>query len=198
MALFKVSQAGVHPHSFFAVCNLIVPGHARVVKPAFRIGRNPSSELVLNSTELPLLASRRHAKILFDCGTNTFYIEDCGSVNGVYLDSVQIPQGVRTPLPEGPCLLGFGGPEFVYRDHERMRNPFLYKFYPVLGDETFMRRRRGQIVRFMLCVAKLLAWRKRATETVFNPSNMLMCYAFPAGGDMEPELRPSSTKRLRT
>lgn len=138
------------------------------------VGRDSRrSTIHLFSPVIPLLTSRLHCRFTYRISAqHEFFVRDLGSVNGTYLNGRIIPQNEDVKL-EANAEVSFGGPRNVYREGVRLRNDLVYTFLPLIGDTDFMRK-RSKIHWFFVrrCIPKLLAWRRRATERVFSPSNM--------------------------
>jgi hypothetical protein len=149
----------------------------------FTFGRNADSHHMLHSMNIPLLGSRRHAVLTCRPSMGDHTITDMGSVNMTWLNGEAIPAYQPTVIGDG-AVVAFGGPNFVYRNGVRNRNPFVYRF----SDEREARRLRGVRLRgIMRCIPRLLLWRRVATEAVFAPENM-ECVVDADGG---PILQPS-------
>jgi hypothetical protein len=67
-------------------------GREYALEQSVAIGRDAANDLVFESTTV----SRRHAVVTFRDGR--WWIEDCGSFNGTFLNGVRLQPGVSTPL----------------------------------------------------------------------------------------------------
>lgn len=90
-------------------------------------GRHPANDVVLDSPEIPLLASRYHARIAYSVQGRTYSITDANTTNGTYVNSQPIPKGGSCTLADGD-IISFGGPASVVREGIHLRNPFRFRF----------------------------------------------------------------------
>jgi tetratricopeptide (TPR) repeat protein len=67
-------------------------------QPEISIGRHPNNEIVIMADKA---VSRKHAKIVYESGH--FYISDCNTINGTYVNSERIKQPTR--LAQGDCVV---------------------------------------------------------------------------------------------
>jgi hypothetical protein len=82
------------------------PSRALLRGDVIRIGRDPSNDVVLESSTV----SSRHCQIRFD--GLAYRVYDSGSTNGTYVDGQRIQQALLTPHAE--IRLGAAGPAYIF------------------------------------------------------------------------------------
>lgn len=115
VTLARVSSAVGIPQSYHLASPILEQG--------FIAGRNNDSDIVLNTDVLPLLISRKHAK-LYVVG-QALLLQDEGSTNGTYVDEGRLSPNNSKELVNGN-VISFGGPKLIIRDGQQHQNPFVY------------------------------------------------------------------------
>ncbi|KAF5832096.1 hypothetical protein DUNSADRAFT_12145 [Dunaliella salina] len=113
------------PSSQFDLLGLAVDG-------VVAVGRETSTAVRLDCSEVPFLLSRRHA--LFTVQPDgSMAVRDCSSTNGTYCSRANQPLRKLSPCTpwvlEDGDVIGFGGPETIIARRTQVANPFLFKFY---------------------------------------------------------------------
>ena len=114
--LSRVSSCGGIPHSY----QLAGPVLAQ---QGLIVGRNNDSDIVLNTDVLPLLISRKHARL--SVVGHALLLQDEGSTNGTYVDEGRLGPNDSKELVNGN-IISFGGPKLIIRDGQQHQNPFVY------------------------------------------------------------------------
>lgn len=92
----------------------------------WRIGRHPSSNMLIHDAQNPLLASRYHAQITRAPDQHSLWLEDTGSTNETYVNNVPI-RGALYMLRHGDIVC-FGGPSNILLNGEVTPNPFRFEY----------------------------------------------------------------------
>lgn len=114
--LSRVSSGGGIHHSY----QLASPALAQ---QGLIVGRNNDSDIVLNTDVLPLLISRKHARL--SVVGHALLLQDEGSTNGTYVDEGRLGPNDSKELVNGN-VISFGGPKLIIRDGQQHQNPFIY------------------------------------------------------------------------
>ena len=114
--LSRVSSGGEIPHSY----QLARPVLAQ---QGLLVGRNNDSDIVLNTDVLPLLISRKHARL--SVVGHALLLQDEGSTNGTYVNEGRLGPNDSKELLNGN-VISFGGPKLIIRDGQQHQNPFVY------------------------------------------------------------------------
>ena len=90
--------------------------------------RAPLTSLLSGGASLGQV-SRNHARITYRAVSDTFVVEDCGSLNGVFVNLVKIAQGCQCPLALGSEIV-FGGqlPKLPAGSRLRVLHPHVFSF----------------------------------------------------------------------
>lgn len=115
VTLARVSSAAGIPQSYHLASPILEQG--------FIVGRNNDSNIVLNTDVLPLLISRKHAKL--SVVGHALLLQDEGSTNGTYVDEGRLSHNDSKELVNGN-VISFGGPKLIIRDGQQYQNPFVY------------------------------------------------------------------------
>lgn len=123
MSLNSLSTSAVH-----SLKELFYDAYARSPAGEVTIGRAPNCTLTPSSHSAdqqgtPLMLSRLHAKLSFSEGH--LQLCDCGSVNGTWVNTQQLPQRSWKVLHDGDVLT-FGGPPEYKQDGAFRPNPWRY------------------------------------------------------------------------
>ena len=73
------------------------------------VGRLPDCELIIDEPSV----SKRHALLCWDAVQGGCSLRDLGSMNGTFINTVEVQQGDERLLADGDAL-AFGDPEFLY------------------------------------------------------------------------------------
>ena len=114
--LSRLSAGGGIPHTY----QLDSPVLAQ---QGLIVGRNNDSHIVLNTDVLPLLISRKHARL--SVVGHALLLQDEGSTNGTYVDEGRLGHNDSKELVNGN-IISFGGPKLIIRDGQQHQNPFVY------------------------------------------------------------------------
>ena len=87
------------------------------------VGRNNDSDIVLSTDVLPLLISRKHARL--SVVGHALLLQDEGSTNGTYVDEGRLGHNDSKEIVNGN-VISFGGPKLIIRDGQEHQNPFVY------------------------------------------------------------------------
>lgn len=114
--LSRVSSGGGIPHNYQLASPVLA-------QQGVIVGRNNDSDIVLNTDVLPLLISRKHARL--SVVGHALLLQDEGSTNGTYVDERRLGPNDSKELVNGN-FISFGGPKLIIRDGQQHQNPFVY------------------------------------------------------------------------
>ena len=95
---------------------ILSDGAFRELHAELTVGRAPDNDLVLARPGI----SRRHARLQEESGR--WFVEDCGSLYGTYLNAVRLPPRIRYSLRHADRI-GIGDETLIFNAHGQLDDP---------------------------------------------------------------------------